>query len=328
MKTSVAWCTWLLWLSASSASVLAQQSSVDATQWLKRIQQAAQKLNYSGTFVHMQHGGQPQTSRITHVVDGNNQRERLEILDGAALVVVRTNDQVKTYSPATRTIQVESRAVRGGFPSLLTEQLSSVTDQYDARKGELGRVAGLDCQILTLEPRDQMRYRHKLWADLSSGLLLKAQMINEKDEVVEQIAFSQIDVGGPADRYRSHLAKRDGGRDWRVTTPVTSPWRPADSGWYIENSPPGFNKILEMRRGIGDVEVGQVVFSDGLASVSVFLEPVRGGVRAHEGLSNQGAVNVYRRRIGDHLLTVLGEAPPACVTRIGQAVEFKPVVRQ
>ncbi len=328
MKTTVAWCGWLLWLSASSASVVAQQSSIDAAQWLKRIQQAAQKLNYSGTFVHMQYGGQPQTSRITHVVDGSNRRERLEILDGAALVVVRTNEQVKTYVPATKTIQVENRAVKGGFPALLTDQLSSVAEQYDARKGDLGRVAGLDCQILTLEPRDQMRYRHKLWADLNSGLLLKAQMINEKDEVVEQIAFSQVDIGGTADRFRAHLAKRDGGRDWRVATPVAAPWRPADAGWYIENSPPGFSKILEMRRDIGDVEVGQVVFSDGLASVSVFLEPVRGGARPHEGLSSQGAVNVYRRRIGDHLVTVLGEAPPACVTRIGQAIEFKPVVRQ
>ena len=82
-----------------------------------------------------------------------------------------------------------------------------------------------------------------------------------------------------------------------------------------------------MRRGIGQVEVGQVVFSDGLASVSVFLEALRDGAQAHEGPTNQGAVNVYRRRIGDQLVTVLGEAPPACVARIAQAIEFRPVSR-
>lgn len=330
MKYPLAWCgwlLWLLWLTAWSASVLAQQPSADAMQWLQRIQQAAQRLNYSGTFVYVQHGGQPQTSRTTHVVDGTNRRERIEMLDGAALVMMRTNDQVKSYFPGTKTVLVEKRTFKGSFPALLTEQVSHIGEQYEVRKGEPDRVAGIECQTLTLESRDKMRYSHKLWADLSSALLLKAQMINEKGEVVEQIAFSQVEIGGGAERFQGRLGKPLGGRDWRTSTPVVTSWRGVDAGWHIENPLPGFRKVLEVRRGIGQTEVGQVVFSDGLASVSVFLEPLRDGARAHEGATNQGAVNVYRRRIGDQLVTVLGEAPPACVARIAQAIEFRPVPR-
>ncbi len=325
MKCPLVWCGWLLWLTVSPASVLAQQPASDAMQWLQRIQQAAQRLNYSGTFVYVQHGGQPQTSRTTHTVEGSNHRERIEMLDGAALVIVRHNDQVKSYFPGTKTVLVEKRTYKGSFPALLSEQVSHIGEQYEIRKGEIDRVAGVECQTLILEPKDKMRYSHKLWADLGSALLLKAQMINEKGQVVEQIAFSQVEIGGTAERFQARLAKPIGGRDWRTSAPAVSSWRGSDVGWHIESPLPGFRKVLEVRRGIGQVEVGQVVFSDGLASVSVFLEPLRDGVQTYEGSTNQGAVNVYRRRIGDQLVTVLGEAPPACVARIAQAIEFRPV---
>lgn len=196
MKYALAWCGWLVWLTASSASVLAQQVATDATQWLQRIQQAAQRLNYSGTFVYVQHGGQPQTSRTTHIFDGTNHRERIEMLDGAALVIMRTNEQVKSYFPGTKTVLIEKRTFKGSFPALLTDQVSHIGEQYEIRKGEPDRVAGIECQTLILEPKDKMRYSHKLWADIGSALLLKAQMINEKGEVVEQIAFSQVEIGG------------------------------------------------------------------------------------------------------------------------------------
>jgi sigma-E factor negative regulatory protein RseB len=319
------WCGWTLWLTAFSSCVLAQpQVQADALQWLARMQQAAQRLNYSGTYVYLQLGGQPQTSRITHVIDGAGERERLEVLDGASLVVVRRNDEVRSYLADSKTVVVEKRSGKAGFPALLTDPPGVIMEQYEARKGDVQRVAGVDCQSLILESRDRMRYSHRLWADINSGLLLKVQALNDKGDVVEQVAFTQLEIGGPAERYSSRVLKRDGGRDWKVVTPPVSQARFADAGWRIDSPMPGFRKVLELRRGIGSIEVGQVVFSDGLAAVSVFLEPLRSANRVPEGLSSQGPVNVYRRIVADHVVTVLGEAPAACVTRIAQAIEFKP----
>lgn len=326
-RTCAAGCIWLLWLWASSFEALAQGAGGDALHWLQRVQSAALRLNYSGTFVYMQQGGQPQTSRITHLYENGQERERLEVLDGSPLIVFRSNEHLKSYAPDTKTVTVEKRAVKGSFPALVTDQAAAIAEYYEVRKGEIGRVAGMDCQTIHLEPRDRMRYSHKLWAEIGSGLLLRAQMINERGEVVEQIAFTQIEIGGGAERYASRLGRQKVGRDWRTSTTQVEPVRLADAGWLIENPFPGFRKILELKRGIGAVEVGQVVFSDGLASVSVFVEPVRGGAAAADGLSSQGSVNVYRRRIGDYQVTVLGEAPPACITRIARAIEYRPPAR-
>lgn len=319
-----------------SAAALANPN-LDAIQWLQKISLAAQKLNYSGTFVYLQQGGQPQTSRITHVLDGGVERERLETMDGAPVIVVRSNDEVRSYHADTKTVLVEKRRAKATFPALAATSAatqagsqsglvpSSFSENYVVRKWDIQRIAGLECQVLLLEPKDGLRYTHKLWADMNTGLLLKAQAFNEKGDVVEQIGFTQVEIGGAPDKYLSKLAKREGGRDWRVANAQVWEASLADAGWKIEPSLPGFRKISEMKRGLVDGgEVGQVVFSDGLTSVSVFVEPARSGVKTKEGISAQGAVNVYRRAVADHVITVLGEAPPACVTRIAKAIEFRP----
>jgi sigma-E factor negative regulatory protein RseB len=315
-------------LSLYSAALLAN-SNPDALQWLTRIQQSAQKLNYSGTVVYLQQGGQPQTSRITHVVDAGGEHERVEWLDGAPVVVVRNNDEVRSYVPDTKTVLIEKRRNKSSFPALLGTLPSSIAEQYNVRDWDQQRVAGLDCQVLLLESKDGLRYAHKLWADKNSGLLLKAQVFNEKGDVVEQTVFTQVEIGGGPERYQSLLAKRDGGRDWHVATQQVTEANFAEAGWTIDMPMPGFRKLLELKSGMGEggSEVGQIVYSDGLAAVSVFLEPMKDGANAAEGLSSKGAINMFRRKVGSNVVTVLGEAPAACVTRIGKAVQFKAVAR-
>jgi sigma-E factor negative regulatory protein RseB len=345
---------WTFVFCAGVSAAAFANPNLEPMQWLQKIQQAAQKLNYSGSFVYLQQGSQPQSSRITHFLDGGVEKERLEMLEGAPLVIVRSNDEVKTYLPESKTILIEKRRAKPGFPALIAplpansnstlsspaaaggaasasispvNPLNSIAEQYTVRKWDTQRIAGLDCQVLLLEPKDGLRYTHKLWADVNSGLLLKAQTFNEKSEVVEQIAFTQVEIGGVIEKYQARFQQRDGGREWRTASAQVWDASLAEAGWKIEPALPGFRKISEMRRGMVDgAAVGQVVFSDGLSSVSVFVEPVRDGARVREGVSTQGAVNIYRRKVADHLVTVLGEAPAACVTRIGKSVEFKPVI--
>lgn len=308
-------------LTVYSAAALAD---ADAVQWLTRIQQSAQRLNYSGTFVYLQQGGQPLTSRITHVVDGAAERERLELLDGAPVVIVRSNEEVRSYVPDTKTVVVEKRRNKTSFPALLTATAADIAQYYNVRNWDQQRVAGLDCQVLLLESKDGLRYARKLWAEKSTGLLLKAQSFNEKGDIVEQIGFTQVEIGGPSDHYHSLMAKRDGGPGWRTATQPITEARFAEAGWQVDMPVPGFRKQLEIKRGMGEGvgEVGQIVYSDGLASISVFLEPAKQGEKPLEGLSSQGAVNIFRKRLGTHVVTVLGEAPPSCLTKVAGGVRF------
>jgi sigma-E factor negative regulatory protein RseB len=160
-----------------ASSVLADTlSQGDALGWLQRIAGAARQLNYAGTFVYQQ-GDKVETSRIVHMVDGGNEVERLETLDGPRREVVRNNDVVFSYHVDTKIVRVDRRRAGRSFPQILPDQLTAVTDHYHVRKAEIERVAEHDAQALVLEPKDGMRYGHKFWADMGTGLLLKAKMI-------------------------------------------------------------------------------------------------------------------------------------------------------
>src|SRR5438093_10195626 len=181
----------LLWVSLALAD--------DATGWLQQAAAAAKQLNYSGTLVY-QHDGRVETSRVIHMVDTTGEHEKLVNLDGPAREVIRTNDQVRCYYPDAKIIRVEPRTYRNAFPSLLPQQLDTLAAYYFFRKAEIARIAGLETQAYIFEPKDGMRYGHKLWADLTSGLLLKAQLLNEKNEAVEQFAFTDIQIGARLER--------------------------------------------------------------------------------------------------------------------------------
>ncbi len=180
----------------------------EALAMLQKIADAARQLNYAGTFVY-QHGDQVETSRIVHFADASGEYEKLETLDGPRREIIRNNDEVMCYYLDAKIMRSEKRVARRSFPALLPEQLSALTEYYQIRKGEPERIAGFDSQALVLEPRDGMRYGHKFWAEANSGLLLKARMVNERHNVVEQFSFTQLAIGsGDQPRHGQTLVQR------------------------------------------------------------------------------------------------------------------------
>lgn len=302
----------------------AQGSQADALAWLQRIYSATQKLSYTGTFVY-QHGTDSETSRITRIVQGGTAREKLETLDGQPREIVRSGDEVVCYLPASMTVKIDRQVGQRSFPAILPEQLKDLSENYTVRKGDVERVAGYDCQVLILDPKDKMRYGQRLWADVATGMLLKAKTYNERNEVMEQFTFTQIQIGGNIDRERvkSRFAKL--GPDWRVENAGASEANLAASGWTLRSRPPGFRKITEMTRTLGGTSgVGHIVLSDGLAAVSIFIEPSVARMQpSRPETSRQGAINVYVRQLGDHRITVVGEAPAESVRNIAHAVEYR-----
>jgi len=208
------------------------QADTSALQWLQRIYAATEKLSYSGTFIYQQ-GQQFETSRITHVVEASVPRERLETLDGVPREIIRTGDEVVCYLPASLTVKIDKQPGRRPFPTILSEQLKDVSENYTIRKGEIERVGGYSCQVLALEPKDRMRYGHRLWADLNTGMLLKAKTFDEKNELVEQFAFTQLKIGGPIGRDQLKARYLRESRDWRVEDSGATRANLAEAGWTI-----------------------------------------------------------------------------------------------
>jgi len=313
----------LVLLQFCAGVVLAE--SVDQTDplaWLERIAKAARQLNYSGTFVY-QHGDQVETSRITHYFDRSGELEKLETLDGPKREIIRKDNEIVTYDIEHRVVKRERRTPRKNFPSLLPDQLATLTEYYQLRKGEHERIAGFDSQALVLLPKDGFRYAHKLWADASTGLLLKARMVDESDHVVEQFVFTQLNIGPSVtkDALRPSVSSADWPRE--PTGPDSS--QLGDTGWTVKSQPVGFKKVMEMKRFKTGAQspVAHLVYSDGLAAVSVFIEPLPTKRKYQEGPSRQGAVNIYTRPLPDQLVTVLGEAPAVTVMQMANSVSLK-----
>ncbi|SDY15137.1 sigma E regulatory protein, MucB/RseB [Collimonas sp. OK242] len=302
----------------------------EAQTLLKKIQSAAQRLNYSGTFIYQQ-ANQIRTSRITHVLDGRNEIEKLEILDGQPREYIRRNEDVTCYMPEIKTKIVERRVTQDGFPAILAGLPADLTDYYNVKMGETGRVAGFDCQAVLLEPRDNMRYGYKLWAEKKSGLLLRAQTLNGKNEIIEQISFTQIAIGNID---HNQLKPSFGNTSsWHAESSVINPSNLNE--WTVTGMPPGFKKVRELKRMVADApaaksapgapaarrEVSQLIFSDGLVAISIFIEP--GSQSRTEGSLQQGALNIVGKRQGEYWLTIVGDVPPAAMRQVANSIELK-----
>lgn len=298
---------------------------------LKKIQTSAQTLNYSGTFVYQQ-ASQIRTSRITHVVDGKNELEKLEILDGQPREYLRKNNEVTCYLPESKTLQVEKNVTQEVFPALLSSNAQSLPESYAIKKTEFDRVAGIDCQTYQLDPRDGMRYGYRLCVEKNSGLLLRAQTVNTKNEVIEQIAFTQLSIGD-VDKQRVNPSFQNTAQ-WQVENLTVQ--SNMHSGWIVKSLPAGFRKIREMKRLIpvsvnaknsdGSAlkahQVIQMIFSDGLAAISVFIEPDSGN--RTEGSLQQGAMTIMGKRHAEFWLTVVGEVPVSAIRQVMNSIEYKP----
>jgi sigma-E factor negative regulatory protein RseB len=300
-----------------------------AAELLNRIHEAAQQQNYEGTFVY-QRGALVQSSRITHAAArGDGEYESLESLDGKPRKMLRHDDDMFTFVPERHLCVVEKRQNKDSFPALLATSGDQVLSVYDPKMLGTDRVAGVDSQVIELDPKDSYRFAYKLWADARTGLLLRAQTLDPEGQVLEQLSFSQVRIGGPVDK----AAIANGIRNTAGWTIVRPPVQPVDmeaQGWQLTPNVPGFRKIRELRRPMASREEGQppipvdqAVFSDGLAAISIFVEPVEKNSRK-EGAGNTGATHVLVKRRGDFWITLLGEVPQATLQQFASTIEYKP----
>lgn len=312
---------------------LASAPQADAASLLRTARLAAQRLSYAGTFVYQQ-GSQIRSSRITHVFDGRSELEKLEVLDGVPREYVRTNDEIVSYLPQARALRIEKRVTQDVFPAIIGAPPAELAAHYEMSLGTTARIAGFTADSVRLQPKDRLRYGYTLWFERSSGLLLRAQTMADSGDIIEQISFTQLEIGR-IDRSRVKPGVADT-RGWRVENAVI---KGVDlAAWSVRALPPGFRKVREIRRMVSDRvktgsaagsaepsarEVSQIVFSDGLASISVFIEPV--SQSRTEGSTRQGAMHVVAKRQGEFWLTIVGEVPSEVIRNVANSIEYKPV---
>lgn len=294
----------------------------DARAWLLRVHRAPLALDYEGTFVYRQ-GGQLETMRIVHRGADGQVKERLISLTGPPREVIRDDRQVRCYLPDQKSLFIEQRRLdREAFLSIVPERLPEVEQNYVMELGRIARVAGRTAQELSIRARDEYRYGYRLWADRETGLLLKADLMSDKGKVLEQFMFTQVRLGGPIPDEA--LEPR---------TPMTGLIRYDDSdvagqgpsrSWRAAEPPKGFRLTSVVVRRLPKVDrvVQQLVYSDSLAAVSVFIEELGGGVAKEmvEGPMRMGALYALGRFLNGHHVTVVGEVPAKTIAAIGNSL--------
>lgn len=314
-------------LCAGPLAVAGPQTSTGSEPWLQRIQRAAANVSYQGTLASNA-GGSYSSSRVLHYCDGQQTFERLELLDGENRLQYRHNDQVVTVWPAAKRAVVERRDPVAQFPALPVATAARVIDNYDLQKLGQERVAGLEADVLLLQPRDHLRFAQRLWAHRDTGLLLRNEVLAPGGEVLESSAFVDLRLGGkpqPALIARP-MQQLDG---LQVLRPQTDRTQLDAEGWVLARPVPGFQLVHCIKRPLDTTgasaeppqQVVQSVFSDGLAQVSVFIE--RYDARHHPKAmgASAGASHTVMLRRGDWWLTVVGEVPMATVQQFGAMLE-------
>ena len=321
------------WAQASAAAGGDTQAR-DVRAWLMRIHEAASHRNFQGTFV-VTGGGTVSSARIAHFCEGPNQFERSEALDGQARHVYRHNEVVTTLWPANKTATVEQRDLLAQFPALLQAGDDHISDFYEVRPQGADRVAGRDASVLVVKPRDGFRYGYRLWADQASGLLLRADVIGERQEVLESSAFSDVTIGvkPQPESVLQPMKKLDG---YRVVRSVLTQTKLEAEGWAMRQAAPGFRQVSCVRRPMeataegkvdthnrpeGLPQVLQTIFSDGLTYVSLFIEPFDPQRHTRQMLASVGPTQTLMQQQGDWWITVVGDVPPATLRVFAKGLE-------
>ncbi|MDX1513133.1 MAG: MucB/RseB C-terminal domain-containing protein [Gammaproteobacteria bacterium] len=292
-----------------------------AQRWLEKMAEAFQTLNYDGTFVY-RNGDRMESMRIIHRASPDGERERMFSLTGAAREVLRDRDKVTCILPDDRSVVVAKsrpRSValhifdpRDGFAKFY---------RLSAHPGE--RVAGRETALVSVQPLDEFRYGYRLWLDRVSGLLLKSELVNQAGGALEQIVYTQIRM--PAHIPDSLLEPAISGEGFTWYTDDRATGKRADAGndgWTVGWLPEGFRMSdwAYDPTGSSRTPVEHLVYTDGLASLSVFIERLDDAKERLDGHSSMGAINVFGRVAGDFQVTVVGEVPEATVERVGLSV--------
>jgi len=280
------------------------------------MSQAVEQLNYQGTFLHM-HGGQVETLQIVHLNDDGRVSERILALDGVAREIIRYQDEVQCILPDRRAVLLEERREVSPLLSALPTYSEELFRHYDFSLNEHARIVERQTQIVSIMPKDDFRYGYMLWLDLETAMPLKSQLVDNQGNILEQLLFAQLEISDSIPRTALEPT---------IDTEGFTFFRPGDMDAQLDESlqlraatvPDGFQLSVSTNRPIAgsDYPVEHHVYSDGLATVSVFIEDPKSEPEVAVGYSRVGSANAFSLRVNGRQVTAVGEVPRRTVESI------------
>lgn len=311
----------VLWFSVAWACNASAQSPQD---WLEQMVAANEKYNYQGTLVHLC-DGQMDIVHVVHRVDGGQVTERMTAEASGGRQIIRNDEEVMCILPNQNKVTVERR---GPAASPIGSQISNFPSFANVRSSLysvaiLGSdwVAKRETIKLVIQPVDVHRYGYRLWLDRRTALPLKFELIDDEGTGLEQGMFTEI-------VYLESISAKDveptietDGFEWQRSSVISggsagdgsnpSSDKPVSPRWQATNLPSGFELTFAQSQ-LADgasAPMEQLVYSDGLASISIFIESNVDESDAVEGISQMAATNAYTTYRDGYLITAMGGVP-------------------
>ncbi len=310
-----------LWVGVLGSSA-AQALTVD--EWLTQTQEATRGRAYTGTLV-VSAGEELSVSKVWHVCDRTTQMERVDSLSGPARTTIRRNGDVITFVPDKKVAYTDQRESLGLLPMRWRAKGQSMDRLYRLRESGQQRVAGHDARVVELVPHDASRWGYRIWTELQTGIVIKMQTLDQRGGVLEQVAFSELQLGAPVSMQA--LEQRMNNTEGYVVKPRTL----KKNTWptFVRDKPEpllGFTALSCYQRTDAEASTNpdraHCVFSDGLASVSVFVEPLKADAAPKQTV--RGATHVVTQALGPYWVSAMGEAPPETLVRLSKHLIAQP----
>lgn len=292
----------------------------EARTWLDRMNRAVEELNYRGTFVHVL-GGTAETLHIVHRNGDGASGERILSLDGVGREIIRQGDEVQCILPDRRVVLLETRSDASPLVSALPGDTTELEPHYELTLHSTARVANRAAQMVEIKPRDAFRYGYMLWLDQETAMPLKSQLVDEQGDIVEQILFTEIDIVDEMSATELE-ATIDTTGFTTLRPPESQPLAVESIPWRAAAVPGGFKLSVATQSPIAGSEypVEHLVYSDGLATVSVFIEDPKNQAAVTDGFSNLGSTNAFSLTLRGRKVTAVGEVPRQTVRTIASSL--------
>lgn len=307
-----------------AASLVFGQAQADSALWklIWTSHEQAKALSYSGLLV-TESGNFSQTSRLLHHSAPSGEFEVLERLDGQPAKWIRHNDQIQCIIPDRRLILSERRQTSLTFPRVFSNADGSMHPEkfYSIAELPSQRVAGRATRVIELTPLDDLRHKYRLYLDRERNLLLKSELFNRQGELLEHVGFKEISFQTEAP---SNPGLVQAGPGWRTAQTEVRPLQPEELSYDLPDIAFGFKKAESFCRIKGeDSQIHQTVYSDGMATLSVFIQKATSGQTMPQVPMSHGAVMSRTEVQGEHLVTVLGEVPEKTLSLFLKSVRWK-----
>lgn len=283
---------------------------------LQKMTDADKRLNYQGILV-LRKADNLVAMRVEHGTDARGIWESMVSLNGEARRIVRINNEITSVYPERQLLTVTHSADKSPLHPALPANLKNLEAYYNIKRLQDERVADRSAMVLDVMPSDGFRYGYRYWLDTQTGVLLRCDVLNEKQQVLEQMMFTLLEYLPGVPHLAFSPVDREGFKEKQLT--LVNP-NQSDPAWHVDNLPAGFMLTQSRARQSQKGEILHLAYSDGLASVSVFIEPAQDARHKRRGASRLGALNAYRFHVDHHLVTVIGEVPAITVMQMAQSV--------